>query len=144
MNWGKGIGLAYIGFIAFMIMMVYKSAQQELNLVTKDYYEKDLTFEDQRVKRVNTSAFEKEVAINHLPENETVTFQFPGEDNKAQGTILFFRPSDNKQDKTIQISANAQNEMTVSTRELVSGHWRILVDWSDGERDYFTESVLVL
>ena len=41
MNWGKKIAVLYIGFVIMIGFLVYKSTQQNTDLVSDDYYKKE-------------------------------------------------------------------------------------------------------
>ena len=62
-NWGTGILLSIIVFMAILIGIVYVFMNQDVDLVTKDYYGKELRYQDQINKINNTSESGKEVGI---------------------------------------------------------------------------------
>ena len=45
MNWGYKILTVYIIFIAGILFLVFKSSNQNQDLVTKDYYEQELKYQ---------------------------------------------------------------------------------------------------
>ena len=45
MNWGYKILTVYIIFIAGILLLVFKSSTQNQDLVTKDYYEQELKYQ---------------------------------------------------------------------------------------------------
>lgn len=46
-NWGKGIVMVYVLFVAGMLYLVFQSKQQKLDLVVDDYYQQELKFQGQ-------------------------------------------------------------------------------------------------
>ena len=46
MNWGYKILFVYIAFIAGILLMVFKSSTQKRDLVTADYYAKELKYQE--------------------------------------------------------------------------------------------------
>ena len=46
-NWGTGILIGIIAFMAFIIGLVYFSVQQNFDLVERDYYPKALEYQQQ-------------------------------------------------------------------------------------------------
>ena len=48
MDWGKGILLTIIAFVAFIMTLVVISVKQDdIHLVTENYYEKEIKYQDQ-------------------------------------------------------------------------------------------------
>jgi predicted dehydrogenase len=45
MNWGYKIMLVYLVFISGMLFMAFKSSEQDIELVTEDYYAKELVYQ---------------------------------------------------------------------------------------------------
>ena len=45
MNWGYKILLVFAVFVAGILFLVYKSSNQKMDLVTTDYYEKELKYQ---------------------------------------------------------------------------------------------------
>ena len=46
MNWGYKILAVYLVFVAGIVVMVYKSSTQKIDLVTTDYYAKELKYQE--------------------------------------------------------------------------------------------------
>ena len=46
MNWGYKILFVYIAFVAGILAMVFGSSSQKVDLVTPDYYAKELKYQD--------------------------------------------------------------------------------------------------
>ena len=82
-NWGTGILLSIIIFMAILIGLVYVFMNQDVDLVTKDYYSKELKYQDRINKINNTSELGKDVGI--LLQNNFVKLTFPDSvfNNKA-------------------------------------------------------------
>jgi hypothetical protein len=51
MNWGYKILFVYLAFVAGILLMVFKSSIQKRDLVTPDYYAKELKYQ-QRIDAV--------------------------------------------------------------------------------------------
>ena len=45
MNWGYKILMVYVIFIAGILLLVFKSSSQNQDLVTEDYYEQELKYQ---------------------------------------------------------------------------------------------------
>ncbi len=143
-NWGTGILLSIIVFMAILIGIVYVFMNQDVDLVTKDYYSKELKYQDRINKINNTSELGKDVGI--LFRDNIVKLTFPDSvfDNKASGTIYFYRPSGSKKDFTIPISVSNNNLQLVNTASLEKGLWRVKVEWGMGGKDFYSEKSIII
>ena len=46
MNWGHKILFLYLGFVILVMVMVFMAYRQDVPLVSDDYYEKELKYQD--------------------------------------------------------------------------------------------------
>ena len=96
MDWGKGILLAIIGFIVIIMTMVVISVRMEgIELVTENYYEAEINYQDQIDKEKSTLTLEREV-LQFDAENQSLFLDLPV---GATGILHLFRPSDSKLDQ---------------------------------------------
>ena len=51
-NWGTGITIFFLSFVVFMLFMAYKCFQTDFDLVTEDYYAKELVYQE-TIKKLN-------------------------------------------------------------------------------------------
>jgi hypothetical protein len=51
MSWGKGIILVFVVFVLGIGVLVYRSMTKNIDLVTTNYYEKELKYQEQIDKR---------------------------------------------------------------------------------------------
>ena len=148
MNWGLKIGIVFVGFVVFMISMVIICMRQEnIHLVTENYYEKEIAYQDQIDNETNTVALKNDVPeILYAKENGMVTVQYPAgfSDASITGSILFFRPSDAKQDFTVPLKADPLRQQKVSVADLEKGLWKIKMEWSAVGKKYYLEEKLVV
>ena len=52
-NWGVGIFTFYGLFVVFILALVFRSSQENYDLVTEDYYQQEIRFEEVINKRNN-------------------------------------------------------------------------------------------
>ncbi len=143
-NWGTGILLSIIVFMAILIGIVYVFMNQDVDLVTKDYYGKELKYQDQINKINNTAKLGKEVGI--FSQDKIVKLTFPDSvfDKKASGTIYFYRPSGSKKDFTVPVSVLNNNTQLVNTAVLEKGLWKVKVEWGMGGNDFYSEKSIII
>lgn len=143
MSWGYRITILCVGFVSFMTFMVISAFRQDFDLVTEDYYGKELQFQAQIDKQKNHAALSEN--ITHTINNDHIVLKFPKElyEKKVEGNIVFFRPSDAKKDVNIKI--NLKDGSQTLTRDVFSkGLYRIQIDYTvDGQGFYYEEAIVL-
>jgi hypothetical protein len=146
MNWGKAIILVFVLFASFIGTMVYQMACQRVDLVSDNYYQNEIDFQ-QHIDRVTNAQRE----FTHTNPSTTMTYQadqqqivFVLPNALQKGEIKFYRPSDRQQDFQLTITAKHPVRQIIPTEKLAKGNWRVQFTWSDGQRDYYKEEQIFL
>lgn len=141
MNWGKGIVFTFLGFIAIMITMVVISVRMEgIELVTENYYEEEIKYQQQIDKELSTLALNREVLRFDGPSKALILDLPVG----AKGTLNLFRPSDFKLDRELPVDIQEVGEKTVYLGDLKAGYWKIQLSWEEDGRAYYQEKKINL
>lgn len=128
-NWGTGIVLAFIGFIAFILYFVISmSTNKEYNhdLVTEDYYKAELEYQTDIDKLNNSKTLSQNITYNKSSEGITIEFPTDLDATKITGKLFLYRPS-NKQldfDTTISLS---KSYLLIPDNRLVDGDRKSVV-----------------
>ena len=93
-NWGTGITIGMILFMGFIITLSVKMIGSKVDLVTKDYYEQGIEFEEHlnQVKAANAFSQPVTVAVNYSAAQVQITLPAEFSNQSVKGTVLFFRP----------------------------------------------------
>ncbi|WP_026956707.1 FixH family protein [Algoriphagus vanfongensis] len=141
MNWGKGIIFTFLGFIAIMITMVVISVRMEgIELVTENYYEEEIKYQQQIDKELSTLALNREVLRFDGPSKALILDLPVG----AKGTLNLFRPSDIELDRELPVDIQEVGEKTVYLGDLKAGYWKIQLSWEEDGRAYYQEKKINL
>ncbi len=143
MSWGKGITITLIIFIFFILSFVYKSTQQDFDLVTKNYYEESLVYDEVQTKRSNFQNLNTPINIELNKENETLALLLPSffDEKPIKGQLHLYCPKDDSQDLVIDFKVlNPQ----ISLKNLTKGLWRLIVDWESEQKGYRYEQSIVI
>jgi hypothetical protein len=136
MDWGKGITLTLIVFGVIMISMVTICVKQDdLHLVTQNYYEDEIKYQDQIDKMINASHLDYEVLVydNQL---KIVDLHLPV---GSKGIMHLFRPSDARLDQKISFDITDPSVNSVDVKSLKPGYWRIKLTWVENGVGYYKE-----
>lgn len=143
-NWGWGIAIFYSVFVlAFIIILIY-SFGQDNSLVTENYYETDLAYQDHKDKVANYTRLADKVIESYQVESRIYLIQFPGDMSSITGEVHFYRPSTASLDYRVPIQVDSSNQAVIPVEHLQSGQWVVQIEWTSGGNPYFKESRLVI
>lgn len=136
MNWGKGLAIGYISFALLLAGMVYLTTTVNPELVTTDYYARELAYQDKIDARKRAEKEGVTVALSqdegglHLKFNKEV----------MHVTIEMLRPSDSKLD--LDLSFGKDKPVTsylIPASGLAKGHYSLTIEWYIGENPYYNK-----
>jgi hypothetical protein len=144
MNWGTGITIGIIGFVILSFTMTVIFMSQDVHLVTDDYYEKTLTYQDEIDKQSRTIALNEEVAIKF--DGELVNIIFPSEYLKKNlsGEIYFYRPSNPALDVKVLLQISEEGSQVIPVKRLEKGYWRLKLNWTMDDNSYYNEKPIII
>ena len=145
MNWGWKIALTFVGFVLFILFMVFKSLQQDFYLVAEDYYKQEIEYQKVIDGMKNANSLGDEFDTNYDIKAQIMHISFPKEHSGGiEGEIYFFRPSDSKLDLKIAIRADQNGKMNIKTESLKRGLWKLKILWTYDENSFYFEKDQVI
>ena len=145
MNWGLRIILLYTAFVGGMLFLVYKCTQQNIDLVSPDYYAQEIKYQE-KIDRLNNSQHQDvRLAVVYAVEKDLIQITFPSSStsNNTTGEIVLFRPDNSKLDFKIPIDI-ADGVQNIPTDKLSKGLWRVKSSWSTNETPYYQEEKIII
>lgn len=141
--WPYAIIVTMVLFMGYIAMFVYKAMNQDVDLVSKDYYEQEIKYQDQ-IERVRRTQALGDVMLDYNADEQTILLQMPAtySDMSLKGNITLFRPSNDKLDTQIALQLGRDQSQLIEIADLESGLWKVRVNFSDSEQDYFTEKTI--
>lgn len=140
MNWGKGIVIAMVLFISYIMTMAIIMISTSSDLVEDNYYEQGVNFES-KIQAIRNSAAIKDKVIVTVDE-EYLSIEFPIEvvmDSILEGTIHLYRPENGNLDKHFSFSKNGGNKQLIPLEKIAKGNYKLLLSWKTAESDFFVE-----
>ena len=105
-NWGWKIVILYSAFVVLILTLVYKSTQNKIEIVTPDYYQKELAYQSQIDKEQRTKNLKEQLQwqIN----GKQIHLKFPADvtGKPVKAEILFYRANNSNKDFTMNLSAD--------------------------------------
>ncbi|TXB67011.1 hypothetical protein FRY74_02170 [Vicingus serpentipes] len=141
-NWGTGAFILFGGFVVFMLGLVFYASKQSHELVTENYYEKELEFKDVLIKQELTEKLTEQLQIE--VKDKELILNFPKEvGNNVSGKLFLFKPSNINDDKEISFTTD-NNLKTIDLSEFSTGMYKLKVNWNAGENEYYNEEEIVI
>ncbi len=141
-SWGTGIFLFYSVFAASLFYQVYRSTQYDNSLVVENYYEEDINYQSRYDQIQNSRSLEAGLVIQLNNLDKAISLDFPKDKKGISGKILLYRASNKKLDRHLTIELNEENKMISPTDNILSGRWKLEVEWETEGRSYFDKKVL--
>ncbi|OIQ28358.1 MAG: cytochrome C oxidase Cbb3 [Bacteroidetes bacterium MedPE-SWsnd-G2] len=144
-NWGTGIVIAFVCFIAFIMYFVVSMSTNDKydhDLVNENYYEQELKYQED---------IDKEKKAKNLSENvkwrkssEGIEIEFPSTMNYSdiKGTLHLDRPSNKTLDFKSELNLNS-SKFIIPKDNLLEGRWNLKIYWNYKGNDYLFKELIV-
>lgn len=137
-NWGTGlvIGMVlFIGFIMFFVVQILTNKKYDYDLVTEDYYGKELVYQKELDALENSNSLKEEIVGQRTEKGWEITFPKDLEYGEISGTVLLYRPSSKNLDFQLPIELTGPT-LLIPDERMVGGKWNTIVSWSYKGKDY--------
>ncbi|MBK9098391.1 MAG: FixH family protein [bacterium] len=143
-NWGTGIVIGIIAFVVISVSMTVIFMTQDVSLVSDNYYEKSLTYQDEIDKQSRTQSLDEQVKINF--NGEIINILFPVEylNKNISGEIYFYRPSDSKLDFKLPLDLSEEGNQMILVKDFEKGFWRMKLNWMMNGNGYYNERAVTI
>lgn len=144
MNWGNKLLVTFIVFGTGMGILVYKSMNTTYELVEKDYYKKELRYQEVIDGSNRANALSAVASLRQT--DRGIILQFPQEmKNQAiTGSVLFYCAYNQKQDKRFDLEVNPDGFQVFNSTQIVPGNYTVKIGWNSNGKDYYTEKPLTV
>lgn len=143
MNWGYKILFVYLFFIAGILVLVYKSSLEKVDLVTKNYYQQELKYEQKidEAERAQSLSSPLQYEVN----SNTVLITFPeelkGKTITAQ-TLLYYA-ADETRDSVYNLETNT-GKLIMVLPVTDKGMYELKMDWKVDTIKYYSEHKVLI
>lgn len=142
MSWGIRITLLYLGFVAMIVTMVVLTFRQNTDLEYKDYYARELKYQEKIEATSNEKALPQ--SIVHQVKDDALLLTVPMSflTNGFTGELHFYCPSDASKDVLLPMEFDSQGQQLISRKAFKKGMYKLRMSWNMHEKNYFKEVVL--
>ncbi len=138
----KWVVVAFVFFGLFIGTLVVISVREDVNLVSKDYYQEELNHQDKIIRQQNANQLEEKPQLSF--ENNAVKLLFPFSSSIEKGELRVMRPSDDRLDQRFELNAMEGDSQLFPLKVWEKGLYRVSLSWSMEGKDYYFEKVMVL
>ncbi|MGC6431039.1 MAG: FixH family protein [Jejuia sp.] len=145
LNWGTGIVLAFIGFIAFIMYFIITmnvDHKYDHDLVSENYYGEELKYQSDINKLKNAKTLKTNISYKKTAEGLMISFPNDIDYKKITGNMFLYRPSNKQLDFETAISLSNPYLLIPDSR-LVDGRWNIKIDWQYNGKSYLFKEAIV-
>ncbi|MFZ1731573.1 MAG: FixH family protein [Bacteroidota bacterium] len=144
--WAVGITIVIVVFLIATITLGIYISQQHYDLVTQNYYEKDLGYQKQIDTQQRTNALGDKPALELDRTAKVCNVAFPARPDYRgiSGDVTFYRISDAAHDVTHTLSLNSEGRQYISVSGLQPGQWIAKLRWMESEKEYYIEERMYL
>lgn len=141
MHWGHGLMILFGAFVLLMVsLVVICFRQDDLHLVTQNYYEEEIKYQQQIDKISNANDLDYEPLI-YQANDKTVDLLLP---DGAEGTLHLFRPSDARLDQRFAVKMQKTTPLSIDLAHLQPGYWKMKLTWKEGGNEYYLEEQITI
>lgn len=143
--WPYAIIATFVLFAGYIGFMVQQAMRTSVDLVSDDYYQQELAYQ-QRIESVaRTAALPAPVVVEYEAATQRLTLQLPPSmaGQAVEGTLHFFRPSDKQLDFKLPFEpTGTPHQQELNTSKLKPGRWQLRLDFKAGTQQYYLEKEL--
>lgn len=138
MNWGNKLMFVFIAFAGLMFVMVYKAMNTRFELVSKEYYQDELRYQDKIDGRANAAEIS---SVTIVSENENLVLQLPKElaGQTIKGEAWFYCKTDAIKDLKLPLSIDLEGRQFVEKKKLPAEKYLLKLTWETTEKKYYLE-----
>lgn len=142
MNWGKSIIVAFVLFAVFIGALVWVCVRQDISLVSKNYYQEELAYQQQIERMKNTEELNAKPILQVV--NGQLEIRFVDFNQLEKGVLKLFRPSDSSLDKDFTLPSTTGVMQQLDVTQLPAGMYKARMQWTMNGKEYYLESIIHL
>jgi len=144
MNWGKKLITVFVIFAAGVVSLVAISISKNTDLVSENYYEQEIKFQNQIDLLKGSEVLNENIVIEKGNNEIVIRSLNPGLTGNLKGEILFYRTSDANKDFIIDLEFGSDATQRIYSQSLDRGLWKLKMNLNEGEKKYYIEKYVFL
>ena len=143
-NWGHGIAIVLTIFVALIVLMVIKTSSYRIDLVTEDYYPKELRYQQDIDKMKNAASLGDKMEIKQGSETLEIFLPDTLKGKPIRGNYLLYRSSDKYLDVADTVVLDTATMIGIPMDKIRRGKYILYVDVEVNERSFLFKETLMM
>ena len=143
MNWGYKILVVYALFVAGILFLVFKSSTQKMDLVTTDYYAKELKYQQKINETERVNALSAPISCEVIANQIQIHFPKDFKGINIIGEAVLYCPSDEEKDTKHPFDIK-DLPVVIQLPENSHGQYELHLTWQANGINYYLEKKLFL
>ena len=124
--------------------MIFHFMNQKVDLVTDNYYEKTLVYQNKIDEAERSKEFDEEIYVEYLNNQLNFTFPISIAGKMSAGEIYFYRPSDSNKDFKTTFQLDENGELLLDASKIEKGYWKVQIKWLMNDVSYSIERTVMI
>ena len=137
LNWGHYIAIALGSFMIFILTLMFTAGDSGHAMVTENYYEKELTFQNEIDAEKRANALTEKPELNAQANGMLLTF--PAEIKEVKGDVYLMRNNDETKDVRMPLKLDGNNKMLIPSVKLIDGEYDFFLKWEKDNQEYLVK-----
>jgi hypothetical protein len=143
--WPVAITGFFIVAIIFIVTFIAFAVRQREDLVSADYYEREVRYQTQLDSMNRSQSFAGKTVVTFEPSQQSIVITLPPDQMKgAKGNIHLYRPSDARLDRDVPLALGDNGTQRLDAKQLRDGLWKVRVKWSANGQEYFLDQPVIV
>lgn len=137
-SWGYKILFVYVAFVIGILFLAYKASQEKFDLVTENYYDAELKYQDVINQKQRVAELSAPPLITHSA--NSISIQLPNEfiAKNVKGEVYLYRASDATKDIRKTFSTQS-GSVRISLDKNLSGSYEVKLSWQANGTSFYNE-----
>lgn len=143
--WPLAITTFFTLAVIFLGSFVVYALRQREDLVSANYYENEIRYQQQLDLLNRSQAVAAQVVVTYEPVANQIVITLPAaQAHGAAGKIRLYRPSDASLDREFLLALDAASAQQLDATKLQPGLWKIRVQWTANGQEYFIDQRVIV
>jgi len=143
--WPTAIAVFFALAITFIISFIAFAVRQREDLVSADYYEREVRYQSQLDSMNRSHAVATKTVVTFEPTGPTIIITLPeAQTPGVTGSIHLYRPSDARLDRELPLTLAADGTQRLDAKNMAEGLWKVRVKWNANGQDYFLDQPVIV
>ncbi|MDX1444921.1 FixH family protein [Lishizhenia sp.] len=135
-TWGWGIALFLMGFMAYILSMVFQAQKVQTDLYAEDYYAQEVNFQQTLDAKARALVYKDSISVEQSAEGIKIKFPeaLAGQTNTE---VNLYRANNAQLDLNFKSPQN--NFILIDKANLIKGNYQLKIKWEANNESFLVE-----